>query len=94
MILIPEKVRKDQMILVQKRSLRAKAETKKKSAHEKMQIGDLRGAKQDLRDARQLIQEALQKVRKLGERGKSERTIQDDIEALWRRITMQEDNSD
>ena len=93
MILIPEKVRKDQMILVQKRSLRAKAETKKKNAHEKMQIGDLQGAKQDLRDARLFIQEALQKVRKLGERGKSERTIQDDIEALWRRITTQENDS-
>ncbi len=91
--MIPEKVRKSQMISGQKRSLRTKAETKKKSAHEKMQIGDLQGAKQDLRDARQFIQDALRKVRTLGERGSSERTIQDDIEALWRRITKQENDS-
>lgn len=81
------------MISAQKKTLRAKAETKKKSAHEKLQTGDLQGAKQDLRDARQLIQEALKNVRKLGEHGISERTIQDDIEALWRRITTQEDSS-
>ena len=81
------------MISAEKRSLRTKAETKKKSAHEKVQKGDFLGAKQDLREARQLIQEALKKVRKLGERGKSERTIQDDIEALWRRITTKENDS-
>ena len=78
------------MISVQKKSLRLKAETKKNSAHKKLQTGDILGARQDLRDARQLIQEALKKVRELGERGKGERTIQDDIEALWRRITTKE----
>ena len=78
------------MLNTQKRLLRAKAEEKKKTAHTKFQSGDVKGAKLDLMDARQLIQEALQKVRALGERGSSERTIQDDIEALWRKILKQE----
>ena len=78
------------MLNTQKRLLRAKAEEKKKTAHTKFQSGDVKGAKLDLMDARQLIQEALQKVRALGERGSSERTIQDDIEALWRKILNQE----
>lgn len=88
--MIPEDVRKVEMISLQKRNLRTKAETKKKNAHEKIQNGDLLGAKEDLRDARKLIQEALRKVRVLGERGMSERTIQDDIEALWRKIISTE----
>ena len=78
------------MISLQKRDLRAKAESKKKIAHKLIQQGDLQGPKSVLRDARQLIQEALKKVRVLGERGMSERTIQDDIEALWRKITEKE----
>ncbi len=91
--MIPNELRISKMISAEKRTFRTKAETKKKSAHEKMQQGDLKGAKQDLRDARQLIQDALRNVRKLGERGSSERTIQDDIEALWRRITTEENSS-
>ncbi|MHA1213483.1 MAG: hypothetical protein ACTSSH_13615 [Candidatus Heimdallarchaeota archaeon] len=41
-------------------------------------------------DARRYIQDALKLVRTLGERGISERTIQDDIEALWRRLNTKE----
>ncbi len=89
--MIPEDIRKSEMLVVQKRSLRTKAEEKKKSAYEKFEIGDLLAAKDDLIDARRYIQEALKLVRTLGERGISERTIQDDIEALWRRIAS--DNS-
>ncbi|NHJ86248.1 MAG: hypothetical protein FK734_12355 [Asgard group archaeon] len=88
--MIPEDVRRLEMVDFQKRSLRTKAENKKKEAHEKFEAGDIKGAKMDLIDARQLIQEALKKVRILGERGISERTIQDDIEALWRRIIAEE----
>lgn len=88
--MIPEDVRRSEMLVAQKRSLRAKAENLKKIAQEKLQIGDLAGAKQALMDARKYIQEALQKVRSLGERGSSERTIQDDIEVLWRKITEKE----
>ncbi|MBN1329574.1 MAG: hypothetical protein JXA54_08885 [Candidatus Heimdallarchaeota archaeon] len=88
--MIPEDVRKVEMLITQKRSLRTKAEEKKKSAHEKFKIGDYIAAKNDLVDARHYIQEALKLVRTLGERGISERTIQDDIEALWRRINSEE----
>ena len=90
--MIPEDVRKSEMLIVEKRSLRTQAETKKKSAHEKFKIGDYIGAKQDLMDARDLIQKALKKVRLLGERGVGERTIQDDIEALWRKIITEEND--
>ncbi|NHJ48943.1 MAG: hypothetical protein FK733_14250 [Asgard group archaeon] len=78
------------MIVARKRSLRLKAEGKKKSALEKFETGDFRGAKIDLLDARQLIQDALKLVRSLGERGTGERSIQDDIEDLWRKITKNE----
>ena len=88
--MIPENVRRSEQILFEKRNLRNKAENKKKSAHEKFQIGDYKGAKQDLMDARLYIQEALKKVRVLGERGISERTIQDDIESLWRKVITEE----
>ncbi len=88
--MIPEDVRKSEMLNTEKKMLRLKAEEKKKVAHKKFQIGYFKGAKLDLMDARQLIQEALQKVRALGERGVSERTIQDDIEALWRKILTKE----
>ena len=88
--MIPEDVRRSEMLNTQKRMLRTKAEEKKKTAHEKFQSGDYKGAKLDLMDARHLIREALQKVRALGERGSSERTIQDDIEALWRKILSKE----
>ncbi|MGC9779065.1 MAG: hypothetical protein HZR80_07465 [Candidatus Heimdallarchaeota archaeon] len=88
--MIPENLRKSEMINAQKKMLRLKAEEKKKVAHEKFKTGDLKGAKLDLLDARQLIQEALKKVRTLGERGIGERTIQDDIEMLWRKILSQE----
>jgi len=74
------------MLNSQKRALRAKAEQKKKTAHEKFAVGDFKGALQDLREAREYIQKALKLVRSLGERGTAERTIQDDIENLWRRI--------
>lgn len=83
--MIPEDVRKSEMLNAQKKMLRLKAEEKKKGAHEKFQIGDFKGAKLDLMDARNLIHEALRKVRALGER-----TIQDDIEALWRKILAKE----
>jgi hypothetical protein len=79
------------MLHARKRSLRTKAEGKKKSAYEKFEIGDLRGAKSDLLDARRLIQDALKLVRSLGERGTSERTICDDIETLWREIILKEE---
>ncbi|MBK5114587.1 MAG: hypothetical protein KGD59_10520 [Candidatus Heimdallarchaeota archaeon] len=88
--MIPDDVRKSEMLNAQKRLLRSKAEDKKKIAHEKFQTGDYSGAKLDLMDARHLIHEALQKVRALGERGSSERTIQDDIETLWRKILSEE----
>ncbi len=88
--MIPEDVRKSEMLNTEKKMLRLKAEEKKKVAHKKFQTGDFKGAKLELIDARQLIQEALQKVRALGERGVSERTIQDDIEALWRKILTKE----
>ncbi|HUT82023.1 MAG TPA: hypothetical protein VMZ29_12550 [Candidatus Bathyarchaeia archaeon] len=88
--MIPEDVRKTEMLSTQKRSLRTKAEEKKKSAHENFKIGDFLAAKNDLIDARHYIQEALKLVRTLGERGISERTIQDDIEALWRNINSKE----
>ncbi|HUU77857.1 MAG: hypothetical protein EAX90_13795 [Candidatus Heimdallarchaeota archaeon] len=88
--MIPEDVRKSEMLIAQKRTLRAKAEDRKNLAYEKMKIGDFTGAKQALMDARQYIQEALKKVRVLGERGLSERTIQDDIETLWRKIILSE----
>lgn len=88
--MIPEDVRRSEMLVAQKRSLRAKAENLKKIAQEKLLIGDLIGAKQALMNARKYIQEALQKVRSLGERGSSERAIQDDIEVLWRKITEKE----
>ena len=74
------------MISFQKKSLRTKAEDKNKSAHEKFKQGDLNGAKNDLLDARNYIQEALKMVRTLEEKGISERSIQDDIESLWRKI--------
>ena len=88
--MIPEDVRKSEMLITEKRSLRTKAEEKKKAAHVKFDSGDLSGAKIDLIDARHYIQKALKLVRTLGERGVSERTIQADIEALWRRITTKE----
>lgn len=88
--MIPEDVRKNEMLLAQKKSLRFRAEEKKKSAHEKLLSGDTKGAKQDLTEARMFIQEALKKVRLLGEKGISERTIQDDIEALWRKVLEEE----
>lgn len=88
--MIPEDVRKSEMLNAQKKMLRLKAEEKKKGAHVKFQIGDFKGAKLDLMDARNLIHEALRKVRALGERGLGERTIQDDIEALWRKILAKE----
>lgn len=88
--MIPENVRRSEMLNTQKKMLRLKAEEKKKLAHKKFQSGDFKGAKLDLMDARHLIHEALQKVRALGERGSSERTIQDDIEALWRKILTKE----
>ncbi|MFW9922413.1 MAG: hypothetical protein ACFFDW_03895 [Candidatus Thorarchaeota archaeon] len=88
--MIPEDVRKNEMLIAQKRSLRFRAEEKKKSAHEKFHSGDTKGAKQDLSEARIFIQEALKKVRQLGEKGISERTIQDDIEALWRKVLEEE----
>jgi hypothetical protein len=77
------------MLIAQKKSMRSKAENKKRSASEKILEGDIIGAKRDLMDARHLIQEALKRVRMLGERGMSERTIQDDIEALWREINKE-----
>ncbi len=78
------------MLHARKRSLRTKAEGKKKSAYEKFEVGDLRGAKLDLLDARRLIQDALKLVRSLGERGTSERSISDEIENLWRKIITKE----
>ena len=78
------------MLDSQKRLLRTKAEGKKKEADEKFKLGDNKGAKLDLMDARQYIQDALQKVRQMGERGSSERTIQDEIESLWRKIISDE----
>jgi hypothetical protein len=78
------------MLLVRKRSLRTKAEGKTQSALKKFDLGDLPGAKADLLDARKLIQDALKLVRSLGERGSSERTIQDTIEDLWRKIVNKE----
>lgn len=84
--LIPEDVRRAEMISAQKKSLRNEAESKKNSAKIKIENGDYQGAKQDLQEARQLIQQALRKVRELNERGTTERTIQDDIETLWRKI--------
>ena len=89
--MIPENVRKSEMINAQKKLLRSKAEEKKKIAHQKFKTGDYKGAKLDLMDARQLIQEALKKVRELGEKGIGERTIQDDIETLWRKILSEEE---
>ena len=88
--MIPEDVRKHEMLNAQKRILRAKAEGKKKEADIKFKLGDNKGAKLDLMDARQNIQDALRKVRQMGERGKSERTIQDEIEVLWRKIISEE----
>ena len=85
-----EDVRRVEMLNFQKRELRFKAEKKKERAKEKLDSGDLRGAKLELMDARQLIQQALKKVQQLGERGTSERSIQDDIEDLWRKITERE----
>ena len=78
------------MLNAQKRTLRAKAEGKKKEADEKFKLGDHKGAKLDLIEARQYIQDALRKVRQMGERGSSERTIQDEIETLWRKIISEE----
>jgi len=88
--LIPEEVRKHEILNAQKRTLRAKAEGKKKDAVEKFKLGDHKGAKLDLMDARQYIQDAMQKVRQMGERGSSERTIQDEIETLWRKIISED----
>jgi hypothetical protein len=88
--LIPEDVRKHEMLNAQKRSLRSKAEGKKNEAAEKFKLGDYNGAKLDLLDARKYIHDALQKVRQLGERGSSERTIQDEIETLWRKIISED----
>lgn len=79
------------MVNAQKKKLRAEAEKMKKVAYKKFELGDLKGAKIDLIEARQLIQEALKKVRILGEKGIGERTIQDDIEALWRKIISKEE---
>jgi len=85
-VLFPHEVKKSEMLNSEKRALRAKAEQKKKMAHKKFLSGDLRGALDDLKEARLYIQKALRLVRSLGERGSAERTIQDDIENLWRRI--------
>ncbi|MHA1187453.1 MAG: hypothetical protein ACTSXA_10870 [Candidatus Heimdallarchaeota archaeon] len=88
--MIPDDVRKHEMLNAQKRLLRAKAEGKKIEADEKFKLGDHKGAKLDLMDARQYIQNALQKVRQMGERGSSERIIQDEIESLWRKIISED----
>lgn len=88
--MIPEEVKRSEMINFQKRTLRTKAEDKKKSAQEKFKQGDLIGAKNDLLDARNYIQGALKMVRSLGESGISEHSIQDDIETLWRKVIEEE----
>ena len=85
-----EDVRRAEILNFQKRELRFKAEKKRESAQEKLDSGDFGGAKLALMDARQLIQQALRKVQQLGERGISERSIQDNIEDLWRKIIEKE----
>ncbi|MEA2070924.1 MAG: hypothetical protein U9O98_06495 [Asgard group archaeon] len=82
-----ENVKKSEMLQAQKRQLRTEAELRKKMASDKIDKGDFIGAKNDLQVARNLIQQVLLKVRELGERGISERSIKDDIEDLWRKVT-------
>ena len=85
-----EHVRTAQRLEREKRTLRTKAEEKIRIADEKYDSGDFTEAKTELMDARGYIQKALKLVRELGERGTSERTIQDDIEDLWGKIEFKE----
>ena len=84
--MIPHRVQQAEILFSEKRKLRTEAEQRLTAAQKKMEQGDLFGAQNDLKVARTAIHQALRKVRELGEKGSSERSIQDKIESLWRKI--------